>query len=228
MITVAARMERVNESSCADAREPEPTKKDDQIPDFSRLVMTTVAKSLQTTRDFAVKESPRRIEEARSAGMKLPFVKALHEMSEGDELRKLEIGFEWAAVEPQEPSVPSRIIIDDPVIRALPDIEKDLKKVTEPKATELIGHVVELKRGAEERGTADDDSGEIVLQTHADGRSRRVTVPLHNEDYDLAIRAHRDHLPFTVSGKMVKKRNAWWLDEPIRVERSYFDFLERR
>ena len=99
--------------------------------------------------------------------------------------------------------MPGEIRIDREVIASLEPVELQLaKRDEEPRQETIMGAVVELKRAADPDANISEYEGEVVIQGEVDGWQRRVTVPLHGEDYDWTIQAHRRRIPFTVSGRL--------------------------
>jgi hypothetical protein len=223
IITVAARIEDTSDST------PQPATQGDEQgapkPSFTRQVMTTLAQSLETTRRFAANGGAfSDVDEAISHGLRLPVVQALQEIGGAEGLRSLDLSFEWAAAEPQRAPVPARVILDRAVIEVLPEIEMRLARRYEPERITVVGPVLELKRSDEIIEASEGVEGEIILRADVGGRSRRITVPLTGADYDWAVRAHLERLPFTVAGELGKKGNIWRLNDPIEVDRSFLEF----
>ncbi|WP_157184881.1 hypothetical protein [Nocardia niigatensis] len=223
IVTVAARIDdsdwRRGGSTTGAAATP------DHRPSFTRQVMTKLAQSLETTRQFAAdSDAFADVDDAIGQGLRLPMVQALQEIGGADGLRALDLSFEWAAAEPQRSLVPTRVTLDRAVIDVLPEIEMRLARKYEPERLTVVGPVLELKRADEIVEAAEGVQGEIVLRADVGGRSRRITVPLIGADYDWAVRAHLARLPFTATGELGKKGNAWRLNDPIEVDRSFLEF----
>jgi hypothetical protein len=218
IITVAARLD-----------EPAPSVanigSDEPVPSFSRQVMTTLARSLDVTRRHLVQgDDFIDLEGAAKEGLRLPLVDALQRMGDGKALSSLDLSFEWAQSEPQREVAPARVVLERDVLAELPNLRARLKRKQPVEQVTVIGPVTELKRGDEPVQDA-EDAGEIVVRGEVNQRTRRVTVPLSGVDYDWAIRAHRERLPFTVAGKLVVKGgNQYRLEEPIEVDRSFLEF----
>jgi len=146
---------------------------------------------------------PARLEEAVTQGMRLPLVKALRTAGRSEGVRALDLSSESSALEPRQAEVPGEIRIDREVIASLEPVELQLaKRDEEPRQETIMGAVVELKRAADPDANISEYEGEVVIQGEVDGWQRRVTVPLHGEDYDWTIQAHRRRIPFTVSGRL--------------------------
>lgn len=215
IITVAARLDEPDQREVSETGEPE------YAPSFTRQVMTTLSRGLDLTRRFAAKgDDFVDLSDAVEQGLRLPLVEALREISEAEGLRGLDMSFEWAGSEPQRSDVPSKIELNRTVIDELPEVERRLVRVDEPTHETIIGPVLELKRPEDSDG---EESGAIVLRADVAGRSIRVTVALTGKDYDLAIRAHRAKLPFTLSGVLARSGRSWELVRDIQVDRTFLD-----
>ncbi|MFD6162513.1 hypothetical protein ACFWF7_02850 [Nocardia sp. NPDC060256] len=220
IITVAA---RIDDASVKPSREVSPG--GEVVPSFTRQVMTTLARSLDVTRRFAANQGEfNDVDEAVDQGLKLQIVQALQDIGGTEGLRSLDLSFEWAAAEPQQAVVPNRVSLDRVLIDELPEIERRLVRRADPERVTIVGPVKELKL-TDDSGVPDhEQGGEIVVHADVGGRVRRVVIPLGAADYDWAISAHRDRLPFTATGELVKRGNVWRLDEPIDVDRSFLEF----
>ncbi|MDH6678456.1 hypothetical protein M2284_002659 [Rhodococcus sp. LBL1] len=225
IITVAARLDDAGEHSAAKGARASTDSDGQPIPSFGRQVMTTLARSLEATRRYATKQADNAIDldSAVEQGMRLPMVQALQGMSEGEGLRSLDLSFEWASTEPQRATVPTQVVLDRAVIDELPTVEVRLTKSVKPERITIVGPVTELKRSEQDDAEEGEDAGEIVIRADVNGRLRRIVVPLSGTSYDWAIRAHRDRLPFTVTGELARKSNVWRLNEPIETDISFLE-----
>lgn len=226
IITVAARLDTEMPTAVRDETStPAPA---DVVPSFTRRVMTQLARGVDATQKFARRDNDFvDFDEALGLGMRLPLVQALHDMGDDEGVRSIDLSFEWAATEPQRETVPERIVLERKTIEELPSVERRLSRRFEPEQVTLVGPVTELKRG-DATSTEEQSEGEVVVRADVNGRLGRITVPLAGENYDWAIRAHAQRLPFTVSGELMRKGNSWRLGEPIEVDRTFLEFRERQ
>lgn len=197
----------------------------DVLASYTRQVMTTLARSLDVTmRYISQGEDSIPFDTAVDEGLRLPVVHALQKIGEAEGLQSIDLSFEWAAIEPQQASVPSRIELDRVSIDALPDLERRLTAAIAPVRVTIIGPVTELRRAESGADAAPSEEGDIIVRAEVEGRVRRIAVTLTGADYDWAIRAHREKLPFTVTGELGKRGNVWCLNDPIEVDRAFLEF----
>lgn len=227
IFTVAARLGRRERPEPAQA----PVSEDEAMPpkaieSYSRRVMTTLASGIAASQVAAQDDAEgEELESAMDAGVRLPLVRALRQIGEAEGLRAVSMNFEWSAVEPMVRAVPDEIEIERDELASLQRIEVRLATRVEPRQETLVGPVIELKRP--DAAGADDPSdlsGEVVMLCDVAGTTRRVLVALHGDDYDWAIRAHRERLPFTVSGTLEKKGRSWALTGRIGVDTAFLRF----
>ena len=222
IITVAARLDA---PAVDDA--PADSTDDELAPSFTRQVMTTLARSLDVTKQVAENHSDApNIDDAIASGMRLPMVKALQAMGSGEGLRALDMSFEWAPVERQRTPVNSKIEMTRETVQLLERVSDRLVRKDPPKQVTVTGPVIELRRGDDR----DDDgvgAGDIVLRADIDNAWRKVNITLTGDDYDIAIQAHREKFPLTVTGILDKPGRSWTLEHPT-LDRSFYDFRNRQ
>lgn len=222
IITVAARLDApATDDTPADSID------DELAPSFTRQVMTTLARSLDVTKQVAENhlDAPN-IDDAIASGMRLPMVKALQAMGSGEGLRALDMTFEWAPVERQRTPVKSKIEMTRETVQLLERVSDRLVRKDPPKQVTVTGPVIELRRGDDR----DDDgvgAGDIVLRADIDNAWRKVNITLTGDDYDIAIQAHREKFPLTVTGILDKPGRSWTLEHPT-LDRSFYDFRKRQ
>ncbi|NII41713.1 hypothetical protein E9228_002360 [Curtobacterium flaccumfaciens] len=228
IITVAARLDDVGAEVEALQKSGEQSENNSLPVSFTRQVMTTLARSLNVTKQIAesAPDAPA-LDDAISAGMRLPMVKALRSMGNNEGLRSIDLSFEWAPIEPQRENLDSEIKLSRETVLLLDKVEDRLVREEPPREVTLTGPVVELRRG-ERVGGDDAERGEIVVRADVDGSWKRVTVELSGADYDDAIAAHRQQLPFVVSGVLEKVKRSWALTSRVKVDRSFLEFKQQR
>lgn len=220
IITVAARHDfpSNNQRELAPAvPHPEPYKDADTT--FTRKVMTTLSTALDATQRHISKQSNfLDLEQIVTAGVRLPMVEALSDMSSTEGLRGLDMSFDWSHSQPKPENVPSSVKFDVSNLDELNVISTRLRRKIEPQEETLVGPVTELRRA--EHATTNEEIGEIVLRADVDGQTRNVRVELSGQDYDAAIRAHQSRGPIVVSGMLGKKGRSWALTGNVTVNAS--------
>ncbi len=221
IITVAARLD-APEAQPERTAEPTAEPEDAAPASFTRQVMTTLARSLEVTKQVAEHSAAAPdLDDAIASGMRLPIVKALQSMGAGEGLRSLDMSFEWAPVERQTAPVSSKIEMTRETVKLLDVVSERLVRKDPPKQVTITGPVVELRRGTE---THDHEGvGEIVVRADVANVWRKVIVALAGDDYDVAIEAHREKYPLTVTGVLDKPGRSWVLQQPS-IDRSFYDF----
>lgn len=193
---------------------------------FPRRVMETLATGLHAARDLSLNWDALAVERAAERGLSANLVESLQDLTEWDSLRELDLSFDWAASEPR-PEVPaSRIVVNRHAMVGLPRVRERLVRREEPPRTEtIVGQVRSLTQ--EESGGDDQEETTIVLSGEVRGRTRKIHILLGGEDYDWAIFAHRNKLPFTVTGNLAFERGAWRLTGPVTVDSSFLQHRQR-
>ncbi|WP_221639260.1 hypothetical protein [Nocardia bhagyanarayanae] len=188
-----------------------------QVP-FPRAAMATLAKGLQSTRTLALRWDDRALERAGELGLSANLVESVLELTQPQDLRALDLSFDWAAGEPAPVLESSRIVIDRDAMAGLSRVRERLVRNEEPPRHEaLLGVVRTLNR--DDFADGDEEATSIVLSTHVDGRLRNVHVPLAGTDYEWAIAAHQSKRPIVVAGDLAFERGAWRLTGEITVDR---------
>lgn len=226
IITVAARLDTPADLRPPPNRETAAENAEVRKPvSFTRQVMTTLARTLEMTKQVAESSSySPDFEKAVEVGMRLPLVKALQSMGSGEGLRSLDMSFEWAPIEPQKEIVSSKIDMTRETVLLLENVSDRLVRKEPPKQVTITGPVVELRRGVDAGSDGDGEgAGEVVLRADIDGSWRKVGVALSGVDYDSAIEAHREKFPLTVSGVLEKSGRSWVLKGPI-LDTSFIEF----
>jgi len=189
---------------------------------FPRQVMETLARGLHAAHDLSLNPDPDVINHAAQYGLSASLVESLQDLTESTTLRELDLSFDWSASIPR-PKVPaSRIIVDRDAMAGLPRVRERLVRREEPPRMEtLVGRVRSLTM--EEADEGEQEETTIVLSADVNGRTRKVHVPLSGREYDWAIYAHRNKLPFTVTGELAFEKRSWRLGSPITVDSSFLE-----
>lgn len=191
----------------------------DEAAPFTRRVMTTLAQALGAT-DEVVSGSEAEyasIEDLASRGVSLELVQSLMDVTDSEGLRALDLSFQWATGMEEPQKVPARVVLQRDEFANLQVLNDRLQRRAQPRTVTLFGRVKSLSREELEDGLEDNA---IVLEAEVDGRLRNVLVPLEQADYNWAIEAHRNRLPFTVTGELVKRRT-WRLEGRVDVDLEF-------
>ncbi|MBH0781456.1 hypothetical protein [Nocardia bovistercoris] len=179
---------------------------------FPRRVMTTLARGLDWDESA--------LDNAATLGLSAGLVESVLELTQPDQVRALDLSFEWAAGGSSPEVDVSRIVVDRNAMAGLPRVRERLVRREEPaRQVTLLGTVRSLER--DDRG--DDEATSIVLSTHVDGRPRKVHVPLAGREYEWAIQAHAVEQPIAISGELIFERGAWRLTGAIVADRRLSD-----
>jgi hypothetical protein len=209
VFTVATRLGDVSTDTVVEADQ---SPAHDMVRPFGRQVMETLARGLETTHHLTqgrgnsdVLDNPARF------GLSAGFIESLERMTEPEDLRALDLSFEWAAAEPRPEIGASPIKLEHSVTGQLARIRERLVRREEPPRREtLVGSVRQLTR--EDEGASDDEeAGSIVIMADIQGRLRKVRMTLTGRDHQWAIVAYREKLPLTVTGDLAYERRAWRL-----------------
>lgn len=181
---------------------------------FPRQVMTTLARGLQSTQRLASSWDEQVLANPGEVGLSANLVESIIEMTEPEQLRALDLSFEWAAAMPQTADLPARIRMDRNMTVGLPRLrERLVRREQPPRNVTLSGTVRSLERDED----GDEESNTIVLTTLVDDQRRRVHIPLASDDYNTAVAAHRDKKPIIVTGQLVFERQAWRLTGDVTL-----------
>lgn len=147
-------------------------------------------------------------DEAVEAGVSANLCDAIVTMGAEQAAAHVEVSMEWASSRPPAPGVPSSVAFE---AASLPVIKQAVAHLRElgPFDDELVvGFVSRLTRGNE------DEIGTIVIDGEARGERRNVNVELPDEQYDLAVDAHRHRRPVRIRGTLFKRGRSWVLSDP--------------
>ncbi len=116
----------------------------------------------------------------------------------------LEVSLSWARTRLAPAGAPPRVLFPPD---AMPVIEEAARmfRAANPEPLEVHGYVVRLRRAP------DASSGEITVLDDSGERPRSITVPLDEPDYSVAVNAHRDGIPVTCCGDLIKEGGSFRL-----------------
>lgn len=200
---------------------PKPTDAREQLTmPFSRQVMETLARGLETTKRLTQAWDQEAFASPSRLGLSAGLVESLEEMSQPEYLRSLDLSFEWAAAERKPDVGLATIVLDRELIAELPSVREQLVRGEEPVRREtLIGPVKALVR--DQSTLSEEEAGTAIVVAEINGKTLRVHVPLVGADHGWAIMAYEQRLPFTVTGDLSYERRAWRLSGHIEVDSSF-------
>lgn len=180
---------------------------------FERHVTTKLVTALNAAHDAATSvlsdtEGYSVFDQAVEAGVTANLCAAIATMGAGRAAANLQVNLEWASSRPPVPGTPSRIAFEPAALPVLKDAVKHLRRLG-PFDNELVeGFVSRLTRGN------DDEIGTIVIEGEARGERRNVHVELPDEQYAVAVDAHRSRRPVHIRGTLFKRGRSWVLSDP--------------
>ncbi|WP_199565706.1 hypothetical protein [Spongiactinospora rosea] len=194
-----------------------------KVKPFSRRVMTTLARGLQTTDDLARGHARESLVDPAAYGLSASLLESLEEIAQPPALRALNLSFDWAFGMDAPDVRAGTITLRREAFPAISRVRERLARQEEPPRRErLVGPVKSLTR--EELDDPSDEAATIVILADVNGRTRNVHIPLAGENHDWAIRAYKSKLPLTVIGDLVYERRAWKLQGDIDLDTSFLRY----
>jgi len=146
----------------------------------------------------------------QGAGVSANLCESLVTLSGQDETT-FDVRFSWALERPIRELAPV-VRFDSDSIPVLREAARELRALVPEEDVRIIGNVVRLHRegnyGAGEVSIAGVVSGDVSE------RMRRVSVSLSEEDYQVALSAHRDFTQVEVLGSLIQRGNRTYLTNP--------------
>lgn|GEM_PF-2712917 len=195
-------------------KQDESVTENEEIATFPRQVMSTLATGLKTAQELLNGTAQTNsIDEAIASGVTLQMLESIQVMAKTEGLRALDMAFKWSKSEPLAQDVPSRVeMLRDDAQDASAFIERFSKK-PDIENDYIIGQVVRLERS---EGSED---GQVVIDGTVGKSRRRVKVPLSGDAYTMAIAAHRELQPVTVTGTFTRNKRGWRMENNATIER---------
>lgn len=157
---------------------------------FSRLVTTTLAKSLSAIHGIVDNNDPESnlgsIDQTVEQGVSANLCDALIGLAGDQKSRDFSISISFSKLEPIDPSIQQMFAFKSSSVRNLERVSEYLKDNYVIKNKRIFGIVTKLDRDANEA------IGKVTITAHVEDRERNVTFELPNEDYLEAIRAHEN------------------------------------
>jgi hypothetical protein len=126
--------------------------------------------------------------------------------------RNVEIGMSWARSRPMPGTSSTRFLVTADMAQVLHETARLFRSRAPRDDFEVRGPVVRLNRGPE------DPIGEVTIAGVIDEETRSVFVTLTGHEYELAVRAHQERLPISVTGVLQKQGRRNTLLSPTSVK----------
>lgn len=184
-----------------------------EVATFERQVANNFYSALQIVEDiYSEREdlgSIRSIFDMVNRGLSANICKSLNELiPEGSGM--LEISFDWGESAPQNKR--KRFRVDSGIAKSLTDTYEVLKKTANLDEQRILGAVESLSK----RRT--DKIGRVGIAALVNGRPTHVKIRLSGLDYANAVRAHEENLNIRLSGRLVKRGNAFLVEDVSKFE----------
>lgn len=180
---------------------------------FERHVTTKLVTALSAAHDaaHAVLDSDddySAFDQAVEAGVSANLCDAIATMGAEHAAANVQVSVEWASSRPPTAQAPPTIAFEAASLPVMKEAVNHLRALG-PFEDELVeGIVSHLIRGKQ------DEIGTIVIEGEARGEKRNVHVELPDEQYDVAVEAHRTKQPVRIRGTLFKQGRSWVLSDP--------------
>jgi hypothetical protein len=183
---------------------------------FERKVTSTLFEGLGAARQAAQTAMTTNDFDAFSAsvpnGVSANLCSAISAMGKSlGDTASLSFELSWAKTRPALVDVPRQVVFQRDFMPALREAATIFKERSPFDEFEVTGTVERLNR------PDGSDIGTVVIPTEVEGRVRRVSIQLSGDDYDIAVRSHRDRIPLVCEGTLVKQGVSYTLQAPVNV-----------
>lgn len=141
-----------------------------------------------------------------AAGISANLCDALAGFVEGEGATALQMQFAWAASRPPPEGVPTLVQLDAGLSAVLQEGARLLRDIGSTPGFEVVGAVIRLERDVPGQG------GVVVVAAEVDGQQRKIRIAMDKDEYELAIRAHRDGQLLRCEGELVRKGRLFSLE----------------
>lgn len=225
IITVAARHDEFAlKENTRDGAEDDAASPSEEIPAFSRRVMTTLSRSLTATKQYISHSEETgfsSFEDAVNAGVRAPFVDALYDIGAVEGVKGIDMSFDWSHALSSPSDTLNEVQFAPEEFDELPTLRERLKREHVPQEETVVGRITKLERTADPE---EDAGGRVVLRGDVDGRVRNLHLDLEGPQYEIAIRAHQRREPLAAVGTLVKKGNRWSMEEGLILSQIEIDY----
>jgi hypothetical protein len=183
-----------------------------QIP-FERRVTSKLVTALGAARDAAHAvilegEGYGAFDDAVEAGVSANLCDAIARIGTESAGANVQVGVEWASSRPSTIAVPPGVSFDSAELPVVREAVAYLRQLGPFENALVSGIVSRLTR------EKDDEIGTIVIEGDARGEKRKVHVELPDNQYDLAVQAHKTRRPIWIRGTLYKRGRSWVLSDP--------------
>ncbi len=150
-------------------------------------------------------------EEAVDEGVSANLCDAIAPALVAEHWHPVRVSITWCDVIPTpQPVTDTNVEFELPLLQYIREAAEEFRK-RNPDEIILQGLVTDLHRPSKKSQGA----GEVRIYGFADGRARYVRVALSQEDYELAVDAHKTYREVSVSGVLVPRLGVYILDRPM-------------
>lgn len=186
------------------------------IPSFQRRVVSTLATSLRHVQSISANASNANLERAVASGVNVELCNALHDMTQYEGLRSLDISFKWSSVESVPADRINEVVMGRDAMPGLQTLSGRLKRQNVPIKSTVFGKVVKLERSDD--STSDEHAIVTVEGIEGKNTRRKVKIDLSGAAHDAAIAAYKSKGPVTVTGQREKVGSSFWMRGRVDFE----------
>ncbi len=183
---------------------------------FERRVTETLTRSLRAVlraaQEAAESADLEPFRRAVADGVSANLCDALGGLGQVSPEHGFEVSVSWSRSRPVDGPAVSTIKLGSDYFPLLKEASRLFKETAPRDEFSLLGLVVKLDRAL---GAG---SGEVTVSTLIDERPRRVVLELADADYKEAIRAHRETMPISCTGELIKEGKLFRLRNPRQFE----------
>jgi hypothetical protein len=183
-----------------------------EIP-FERRVTSKLVTALGAARDAANavvrgSEGYAAFDDAVEAGVSANLCDAVARIGTESAGASVHVGVEWASSRPPTVEAPPGVSFESSELPVVREAVAYLRQLG-PFDQELVSGIV--SRLTREK---DDEIGTIVIEGETRGEKRKVHVELPDDQYDIAVQAHKTRRPILIRGTLYKRGRSWVLSDP--------------
>lgn len=184
---------------------------------FERQVTTKLLSALSAAHDAAQRIAHSEgtyslFDEAVEAGVSANLCSAVATMGARRAGVNLQVTIEWASSRRPKAKTPTSVAFEPALLPVMSEAVTHLRQLG-PFDDEMVqGFVSRLIRGN------DDEIGTIVIEGEARDVRRNVHVELPDDQYGIAVDAHRTRRPVRIRGTLFKRGRSWILSNPGQLQ----------